>query len=673
MCRNAIFLGIEMPRIITFDICAIITLVILLSSLFLRKMTRGRSNAIFLILVIFVFLSGVFDILRVYIPEVLAPSTPVQIQVYIYNYLYFFFRNISTPIYILFIYSICGMWHDFTRDWLLRITWAAPVIVIISLIILDTFLHKIFDITDDLIYVRGPWIKYMRICAVWLLAYSVICLIYNKEMIPTQKFFLLLSLCPINIIGVLIQMKYEKYMVEVLCTTFPLLFISLAVQKPEEIMDMTSGSLNLQAFKEEMRRNFIAKRNIFLCMIKIMDFDRLQNQLGKDNISFFLSYMVKSLYAICNNDEYEVYYLGEGCISIVTLRDDEEENNLIAERVRDFLTSSHQIHKINIMFDSKICYIHCPHDLTSYDSVMNFQKNINQIIKEKNTVVHLERIADSHDFQVYHQIDHIISTGIKNNSFEMYYQPIYSVEKKQFVSAEALIRLRDEKLGFVSPAIFIPAAEKNGAIHQIGDFVLEDVISFISKSDLEQYGLEYIELNLSVAQCIESNLSEKVMSLLNKYMVSPEKINLEITETSENLNFEIIEENINMLASRGIKFSLDDFGTGYSNILRITKLPLNIIKLDKSFVDDLEKPGMKTVISETVSMLKKMKKKILIEGVETYEDLDYFRNVGCDYIQGYYFSKPLTKDDFFEFLKNSNENPESSNRVSVYSSSGGYA
>ena len=304
---------------------------------------------------------------------------------------------------------------------------------------------------------------------------------------------------------------------------------------------------------------------------------------------------------------------------------------------------------------------------------MNFQKNISQIIKETNTVVHLKRIADSHDFQIHHQIDHIISTGIKNNSFEMYYQPIYSVEKKQFVSAEALIRLRDEKLGFVSPSIFIPAAEKNGAIHQIGDFVLEDVISFIAKSDLEKYGLEYIELNLSVAQCIESNLSEKVMALLEKYTVSPDKINLEITETSENLNFEIIEENINMLASRGIKFSLDDFGTGYSNILRITKLPLNIIKLDKSFVDDLEKPGMKTVISETVSMLKKMKKKILIEGVETYEDLDYFRNVGCDYIQGYYFSKPLTKDDFFEFLRNSNEGPENSSRVSVYSSSGGYA
>lgn len=661
-----------MPRIITFDICSVITLIILLSSLFFRKMTRGRSNVLFLFLAVAVFLSGIFDILRIYLPLHLEPSHTLKVHLYILNYLYFFTRNISTPIYILFIYSVCGMWHDFNKDWLLKIIWSTPIITIILLLLSDIYFHKMFIIDDNMEYVRGPWIKYLRICAIWLLAYSVICLLYNKQMIPRQKFYLLLSLCPINIIGVLLQMLYPRYVVEVLCTTFPLLFISLAVQKPEEIMDMTSGSLNAQAFKEEIQRNFHAKRHSFLCMIKILEYNQLLNQLGKENIRYFLSYLIKAFYSICNNDEYEVYYLEEGCFAIHSLRDNDEENFIISNKIRDFLGQTHQIHKINIMFDSKICYIHCPEDLKSYESIINFQKNMLQIIKESNTVVRLDTISDSIDFQIHHQIDHIISQGIKNNNFEMYYQPIYSIKKKQFVSAEALIRLKDEKLGFVSPSIFIPAAEKNGAIHQIGDFVLEDVISFIAQTDFAQYGLEYIELNLSIAQCIESNLSEKILTLLEKYSVAPEKINLEITETSENVNFEIIERNINELSSKGVNFSLDDFGTGYSNILKITKLPLNIIKLDKSFVDDLEKPGMKTIISETVSMLKKMKKKILIEGVETYEDYDYFRNVGCDYIQGFYFSKPLTKEDFFDFLKNSNEGPEGSGVVHAYSSSGGF-
>lgn len=659
-----------MPRIITFDICSVITLIILLSSLFYRKMTRGTSNVLFLILSVVVFLSGIFDILRIYLPEVLKHTVSAQVQLYIYNYLYFIFRNLSTPIYILFIFSICGMWHDFNKDYLLKATWGFPVIIILGLIFADIFTHRLFTISPDLEYIRGPWLSYMRICAIWILAYSVICLVYNRNMISRQKFYLLLSLCPINIIGVVIQMYFPRYIVEVLCTTFPLLFISLAVQKPEEIINLNSGSLNFQAFKDELQRNFMAKRQFIYIGVKIVDFDKIKTQLGKSNIKDFLSHIIKTLYSICNSAEYDVYYLEEGSFAIITLRDNDYENDGIAQRIRNFFASRHVIHKINIMFDFKMCFAHCPEDLKEYSSVLNFEKNMIQILKETNELIYLNEIADSRDFQIYHQIDHIIQQGIKNSKFEMYYQPIYKISTRQFVTAEALIRLKDDVLGFVSPAIFIPAAEKSGAIHQIGDFVLENVISFISENNIEKLGLEYIELNLSVAQCIESNLSDKVIALLDKYTVKPEQINLEITETSRDVNYDIIERNINNLADKGVSFSLDDYGTGYSNILRITKLPLNIIKLDKSFVDDLEKPGMKTVISETINMLKKMNMQILIEGVETYEDFDYFRNVGCDYIQGYYFSKPLSKNDFFDFLKTYNNSSDSSETLTFTTSTG---
>ena len=613
-------------------------------------MTRGKSNVLYILLAAIVFLSGVFDILRIYFPLRLPHTPNSQVQIYIYNYLYFIFRNLSTPVYILFIFSVCGMWHEFNKDILLKLTWGVPVFAVLAIIIMNIFTHKLFIITPELVYVRGPWLSYMRICAVWILAYSVICLIYNRNMISRQKFFLLLTLCPINIIGVVIQQYFPQYMVEILCTTFPLLFISLAVQKPEEIIDLNSGSLNYQAFKEEIKRNLAAKRKLRFITVKIIDFDDIKNTIGKEYVSSFLANIIKSLYAICKNDEYDVYYLGQGGFSILTLRDDINEIETIAQKTRNFFAGKHEVHKINLMFDFKMCFVRCPEDLKDYDSVMNFEKNLLHSVKEKNTLVYLNEIASSNDFQISNQIDRIIQHAIKNNRFEMYYQPIYEISTRQYVSAEALIRLKDDVFGFVSPSVFIPAAEKSGAIHEIGDFVLEDVISFISQSKMEEYGIEYIELNLSVAQCIESNLSEKVMELLQKYTVSPNRINLEITETSQDVNYDVIEKNINDLSDQGITFSLDDYGTGYSNILRISRLPLDIIKLDKTFVDDLEKPGMKTVITETIAMLKKMNKKILIEGVETYEAFDYFRNAGCDYVQGYYFSKPLTKADFFKFI-----------------------
>ena len=644
-----------MERIITFDICSLVTLAILLVSIFLRKLTRGKSNFLYILLIVIVFLSGVFDILRVYLPPKLPHTVNSQIQIYVYNYLYFITRNLSTPVYILFIFSVCGMWHEFNKDVLLKITWGVPVFAIVFLIVLNLFFHKLFVITTDLEYVRGPWLTYMRICAIWILAYSVICLIYNRNMISRQKFILLLILCPINVIGVLIQQYWPKYLVEILCTTFPLIFISIAVQKPEEIIDMTSGSLNFQAFKDEIKRNLAAKRKLHFITIKIIDYDIIQRTLGKQNITTFLAHIVRSLYTICNNDEYDVYYLGNGGFSIFTLRDNTEEIDLIAQRTRNFFAGKHGINNINIMFDFKMCLVSCPEDLKDYDSVMTFDKNILSSVKEKNTLVYLKEIANSNEFQISNQIDRIIQQAIKYHQFEMYYQPIYDIKTRQYVSAEALIRLKNFEYGFIPPSMFIPAAENTGAIHEIGDYVLEEVISFISDYKIEEYGLDYIEINLSVAQCIESNLSEKIMDLLTRYSVSPEKINLEITETSNEVNYDVIEKNITSLSQNGITFSLDDYGTGYSNILRITRLPLDIIKLDKSFVDELDKPGMKTVINETVSMLKKMNKKILIEGVENYEDFDYFRNAGCDYVQGFYFSKPLTKVDFIEFMRSSRD------------------
>ncbi len=644
-----------MPRIITFDICSLITLVILLLSIFIRRMTRGTSNILFFILTIVVFISGIFDILRLWLPTVLSINLKSKVFVYIMNYFYFIFRNLSTPIYILFIFSVCGMWHEFNNDLLLKLTWAFPLIGILGLLGFDVFTHKVFEITDNLEYVRGPWLSYMRIGAIWVLVYSIICLIYNRKMLNRYKFLMLISLAPINIIGVLLQTYFPKYIVEILSTTFPLLFISFAVQKPEEIMDMNSRSLNYQAFKDELNRNFAAKRKIRLIFLRITNFERLQNQFEKESINDFLSRIIKEIYEICNNDEYEVYYLDKGSFVVLTLNDDQSEIELIAQKIRTFAAGKHSIHSINIMFDFKLCYVRCPEELKDYNSVLNFEKNLDSVLFQNNTLIFLDEIADSKEFQISHQIDHIIQKGFKNNSFEMYYQPIYNIEKRKFVSAEALIRLKDEELGFISPGIFIPAAEKTGTIHQIGNFVLEDVVKFISESSIEYYGLEYIEINLSVAQCMELHLTDRIQGLLEKYKVSPEKINLEITETSQQMNYEIIEKNIKTLSDSGITFSLDDYGTGYSNILRITKLPLNIIKLDKCFVDDLEKPGMKIIIKETINMLKKLNKKILIEGIETYDEFDYFRNAGCDYIQGFYFSKPLNRDDFFRFLQTTND------------------
>lgn len=648
-------------RIVTFDICSVVTLSVLLISLFYRKMTKGIANIVFLILVSVVLASGIFDIARIYFPLFANPSASNVVWLYILNFIYFLTRNLTTPIFVLFVYAICGMWHEFETEVMLHITWAIPTLFIIVMLLADTFLHKIFYITPDLVYNRGPWLIYLCACAIWLILYAAVCIFYNKTMLSKTKFSLLLLICVLNILGVVFQNLFPKYLLEVFATTYPLLLISMVVQRPEEIIDLNSGSLNYQAFIEELKRNFLAKRKFRMVITKIDNYSKITKQLGKKNLKLFLNQIIKNLYSICNSDELDIYYIEDGTFIIISHKEKDMRFEEIARKICKFFSSKHSINKIDLMFDFKCCFVKCPEDIKDYDSAISFEKNMSDIIRESNILIYLDEISASRDFQIHYRIDQIISKAIIHQKFEMFYQPIYDIKTRKFISAEALIRLKDDEMGSIPPGIFIPAAEKSGAIHQIGEFVLEDVIRFISSQDFIQSGLEYIEMNLSIAQCLESNLTDKVMKFLDTYKVDPSNINLEITETAQLVDHELIEKNINALVQNGVSFSLDDYGTGYSNIWRIAKLPLEIIKMDKSFVDDLEKPGMKTVITETVSMLKKMNKKILIEGVETYEEYDYFRNIGCDYVQGYYFSKPLAKKDFLNLVQEYNSDTEGAN------------
>ena len=250
-------------------------------------------------------------------------------------------------------------------------------------------------------------------------------------------------------------------------------------------------------------------------------------------------------------------------------------------------------------------------------------------------------------------IDRIIETALTNHKFSVYYQPIYSVKEERFRSAEALLRLHDEKYGFISPDVFIAAAEKSGAIYKIGEFVLEEVCKFIASDKFAKLGLDYIEINISVVQCMQNNMASTVLDIIRKDNVKPEQINLEITETAASFSQKAMMENLIALNEAGVHFSLDDFGTGYSNMKRIASLPLYLVKLDKSFTDMEGNPRVLIVLENTIQMIKAMNMEIVVEGVETENLVKQFSDLECEYIQGYYYSKPVPQDEFVKFIEES--------------------
>lgn len=291
-----------------------------------------------------------------------------------------------------------------------------------------------------------------------------------------------------------------------------------------------------------------------------------------------------------------------------------------------------------------------PDDVSNLDAFYFCNNEFAEAVPNKEHIVDIRDI----DFERMKRkilVEKIIRRAIEEDNFQIYYQPIYSMEKDRITSAEALLRLIDPDEGFIPPDEFIPIAEKNGTIIQIGEIVFEKIFRFMKEQDVSRLGIEYIEINLSVVQCMQRNLADSVLTLMKRCGIEQHMVNLEITETAAIDSPKVFLKNIQTLSDAGITFSMDDFGTGYSNISSIMTLPWHIIKLDKSLIDmaSAQQKG-KEVLFGIAAMVKKMGLKMVAEGIEEQEQLELMRTIGVDYIQGYYFSKPLPEEQFTAYL-----------------------
>lgn len=264
-------------------------------------------------------------------------------------------------------------------------------------------------------------------------------------------------------------------------------------------------------------------------------------------------------------------------------------------------------------------------------------------------------ILDDDRIRQYKEMDKtelMIRSAIEEDRIEVFFQPIYSTQQHRFVSAEALARIRNQDGTIVPPGSFIPVAEKNGLISRIGESVFDKTCAFIQENQLrERYGIEYVEVNLSVRQCEDPGLAKTYIGIMEKHRLDPSCINLEITESASIKLRDNLLENMRQLMDYGVKFALDDFGNGESNLNYIVDMPVSIVKFDRDMSQSyFSSKKAKFVMEAAMHMIHDMKLEIVSEGVETKEQAEAIEALGIEYIQGYYFSRPLPGEEFLGFV-----------------------
>ncbi len=429
-----------------------------------------------------------------------------------------------------------------------------------------------------------------------------------------------------------------------------IVMLYLYIENKKLLVDPLTKVLNRRAFLSRMDIIIAQHKKAVVILVSLDDFkiinDNLSSKVG-DNV---LIEVVNFLTRICKKNE--VYRYG-GDEFIILL----ENNRMfrvseLIRKIKDRFSKEFIVDNYSVMLSSSNAVVEMPIQANNTEELISLLEYIT--VKSKNTMGKGRTIYCSdfikNEIERKNKVAHILREEVKNKGFIVMYQPIFDTSKNAFTKAEALIRLRDDELGMLSPNEFIPIAEELGLIVDIGYIVLEKVCKFLRRIEDSNIDIESISVNFSPNQMLKDSLVDNIMNIIDYYKVDPSKISIEITENFIIDRNEKVIEKMNLLHQKGIKFYLDDFGTGYSNISRVMELPFDVIKIDKTLVDNCESNSKCYHLLEGLSSaFEKADMKVLVEGVETEVQKDIIGNI-CYYIQGFYFARPTEEDEVIKML-----------------------
>jgi len=526
------------------------------------------------------------------------------------------------------------------------------------------FTHFIMYFDKTGVYCHGPFYPITYFIVIIYIFAGILELIIHSKKITRRQFYLVLSYTIIDIAAALYQFRHIEVLLLGFYSAISLLVISFVLKNPLELMDSNMGTFNRAAFKE-----FIFSRSSkrVLLIVHINNANSIKYIYGLDNGYNIIRNCISHLLEECHQKL--CFYIFSN--TFVFACKSEEDAKYKMDIINKYKTTplnltfkNNESVSSSVLIDSN-CFIIRDSGLiqksfndnsqtNSLDHVLGILQFLLESLGSSSEIVNI----DEEFIKVYKEklrVQKIVDDAIASESFEVYLQPIFDLKKKKFTGAESLIRLRDPEGKMISPALFIPETEKNGKILELGDISIKKTCEFIQKGKLLELGIEKVNINLSMVQCMQENIVEHIISLLNNYDIPKSMIRFEITESITASNPEKLQQVMNQLNSYGIEFALDDYGTGYSNTSRLLNFPFSEIKFDKSFVDSaMESNRNKLPLKHLMNMVNDSNMIVLVEGIETKEMSDLIEEFGGSLIQGFYYAKPLPLDDFVSFIKNNN-------------------
>lgn len=630
---------------VEYEYAAMGLLAVLLTLYCARRKYPGMSNQVYVLMIICTFMSCVMHVFAIKTLPV-ADNFPLAVN-YIIHISYLFFYDLEAVLYMMYVIALTK------RNKMSKANTIFTFCVILAetlLLVTTPFTKLIIYFDENMQYCHGPLFFVYPAIAGLLMVYATVMFINYRRKLSVMQVVSVAAFVVFMVGAALLQLFVPDQVVGNYAISLAMVMFLIILQNPDDFTDKAAGCFNGDAFYLSVEERMDKKSPFTVAAIRFDGLNYVNGLFRVGERGAAAKSISDMLQAALHTQE--VYHLGNCSFATFTNERQKLTENFVTDRILHAFSGTVSVCGVETSLTPKICLVRYPDFASSAEDVRDAIEYTLRTTKKAEGSVFVATMDSITAKKREMRILSTIKNAIVNKSFEMYYQPIYAPQEHGFVCSEALIRMRDDELGFVSPEEFIPLAESNGMIVEIGEIAFRKVCEFMKSGRAQELGVEYIEVNLSALQCVQDQLADSLMAIMEEYGIPPEQINFEITETAGLANYDVLLRNMKSLISHGVTFSMDDYGTGFSTANYLITLPTDIVKIDKSILwPAMENKEAFVILRHTVEMLKSLNKKIVVEGVETQEMAKLLTDMGCDYLQGYYYSKPVPSQNYVEFLE----------------------
>lgn len=633
---------------VTIQFCTCIFATALIIAFKSRKVFQKTQNYVFMGMLIIIALNSLSSAISNLIEHSVDTKGNLYGLQYSTQLILFLVHNAIGPFYAYYVMLVNGVAIHSNRKTM--IGFALPFLALEILTLSNPWTNVIFYYNDSADYVRGNLIFLVYAVSAIYLIIAIIYMIKYRHLVSRETNFMLWLFFSFSLIGIVVQIISPALKIELFAECLSSLGIMLSIEEERDLIDYSTRTYNRRAFMNDNNRLIETNHHYAVITINITNIRLFVHLLSYKTMSNTVKKITSELMHIDRDTTF--YRISTGNFALIYLYDDKSDVDNMIARIKEVFERGYEYEGKPLNFNVAIKCAMVPEDTSKASSLLDLTEEVTGKDISGVTVFSHE---DVKEIISKGNIEAAIRKALTTNGFEIYYQPIWGVNENKYVAAEALLRLNSSELGHISPAVFIPIAEKAGLISEVGNLVFESVCKFLARKEVQELNLHCIDVNLSLYQLVVGNTLEHFKETVDKYNINPAMINLEITESAEVYGHDTIVQAINGLKSAGFKFSLDDFGTGYANISDLVAMRFDVIKSDKGLLWDAANIGAaKAILTSYIKIIRKMGVSVVQEGVETKEQLDLVVAAGANFIQGYYYSKPLPSEEFIKFVSNSN-------------------